>query len=388
MKLTRLIASALIGGAVMTAGAVQADGVSDTEIVLGTHSALSGPVALWGAPAVEAMRMRFDEINEAGGVHGRQIKLIVEDTQYQVPRAVQAANKLVNRDGIFAMVGAVGTPMNNAVIPSLIEANVPNLFPFSSSRQMTQPFHRLKFQHLSNNYDQIRAAVKYFVEEKGVKTVCVMYQDTDYGREINEATVDQLKVQGLELAEASAHDPSATDFAAAVAKLKNANCEAIMMGTIIRDTILPVSTAKKSGWEPIWVGPVGIMDTLVADAKGGVTEGLYSMTSYEFAYPDDPRPEVQKFVTDYTERVGSAPNQAAQLGYVSADLTYRALEAAGPDLTVDSFIAAMEGISGYQDIFGGPTLTFGPDKRQGSNDSFLVQVENGRWVRRSDIRTY
>ncbi|MBT4018984.1 MAG: ABC transporter substrate-binding protein, partial [Alphaproteobacteria bacterium] len=223
---------------------------------------------------------------------------------------------------------------------------------------------------------------------KGVKVVCDIYQDTDYGREIHEATQDQLKVQGLTLAASSAHKPSATDFAAAVAKLKKANCEAIMMGTIIRDTILPVSTGKKSGWMPIWVGPVGIMDTLVASAKGGVTEGLYSMTSFEFAYPDDKRAVVQKFVADYKARVGKNPNQAAQLGYVAADLTFQAIKGAGRNLTTDSFVAAMEGISGYQDIFGGSKLSFGAKKRQGSNDAFLVQVENGRWARKSGIRGY
>ena len=78
--------------------------------------------------------MRIDEVNEAGGINGRKIKLIVEDTQYQVPRAVQAGTKLINRDRIFAMVAGLGTPMNNALFKDQLEAGVPNLFPLSAAR--------------------------------------------------------------------------------------------------------------------------------------------------------------------------------------------------------------------------------------------------------------
>src|SRR5262249_44449335 len=86
-------------------------GVPSNEIVLGMHTALWGPAATYGVSSSNAVKMRFDEVNASGGIHGRKIKLIVEDTQYQVPRAVQAGTKLINRDHIFAMVAGVGTPM-------------------------------------------------------------------------------------------------------------------------------------------------------------------------------------------------------------------------------------------------------------------------------------
>ena len=73
--------------------------------------------AVWGVNDVNAYRMAFDEANNAGGINGRKIKYIVEDMQYQVPRAVQAANKLINRDNVFIMVSNGGTPMNNATMP-------------------------------------------------------------------------------------------------------------------------------------------------------------------------------------------------------------------------------------------------------------------------------
>src|SRR5690606_26576389 len=152
-KLSRLTLSALVAGA-LAVPALGEDGVTDTEIIIGSHTALSGPVAAWGVGATEGSRMRFDEINEAGGIHGRKIKLIVEDHQYQVPRAVQAANKLINNDKIFIMLGALGTPMNNAVFAEQLAKGVPNIFPFTAARSMVEPHHPLKFAQFSSYYDQ------------------------------------------------------------------------------------------------------------------------------------------------------------------------------------------------------------------------------------------
>ena len=89
-------------------------GVTDTEIVLGSGSDFSGPTAIWGVGATNAARLRFAQANEAGGVWGRKIRYVVEDTSYQVPKAISAANKLINRDEVLALLLSVGTPLNNA----------------------------------------------------------------------------------------------------------------------------------------------------------------------------------------------------------------------------------------------------------------------------------
>ena len=113
---TAVLIGACGGGQAPESDAVQAvRGVTDTEIILGTHTDLSGPIAILGVDGANGARMRFDEANEAGGIHGRKIRFIVEDSQYQVPKAIQAANKLINRDKIFSMVVPLGTKTNNEV---------------------------------------------------------------------------------------------------------------------------------------------------------------------------------------------------------------------------------------------------------------------------------
>ena len=104
-------------------------GVSDSEIIIGCMADLSGVTAVQGVNNADGMRMAFDEVNAKGGVNGRKIRFIVEDKEYTVPKAVQAMNKLLNRDNIFFAVGNGGTPMNDAVMPAMFEKNVPNVFP-------------------------------------------------------------------------------------------------------------------------------------------------------------------------------------------------------------------------------------------------------------------
>jgi branched-chain amino acid transport system substrate-binding protein len=364
------------------AGAAELRGVTKSEIVLGAHSDLSGPAATYGVSSTNAARMRFDEVNAAGGIHGRKIKFIVEDTQYQVPRAVQAGNKLINRDKIFAMVAGLGTPMNNALFKDQLEAGVPNLFPLSAARSMYLPFHKLKFYGAASYVDQMRSGVNYFVKEKGKKTVCAMYQDTDFGKEVMEGIQVQADQMKVKLVEIVTHKPTDQDFTAQVTKLKSAGCDLVGLGTIVRDSIVPYATARKIGWTDVdFLGSAATYDMFVAGAQGGVTEGLYAMGLTDMPYRDTLSPVAQGWFDRYKERFKADPNIGAVYGHVAADLTVLGLDRAGATLNLDSFVKGLESIKNYRDIFNGPEANFGPDKRQGANSSFLAVVKGGRWVR-------
>ncbi len=384
MWLSLCLVLAGCGGAEQSA---QQRGVTDTEIVLGVYTDLSGPTAIWGVGATNAARMRFEEINAAGGVHGRTIRYVVEDTSYQVPKAMSAANKLINRDNVLAIVLGVGTPLNNAIMPILFEANVPNLFPISGGRQMVEPFHPLKFTQRGIYYDEVRASVKYFVEQQGKKAPCVIYQDTDYGVEILEGAEDQAAAMGLSLAEVSAHKPTDSEFTAAILRLKNAGCDLMLMGTVHRDTILVLDAARKMGWEDVaWVGNNAAYAQVVADQESG--HGYYAFVHMAKLYADDDMtPEVRAWWDAYVAKYGEEPGLAAMEGYRAADLTIEALQRAGRDLTTEGLVQALESIDNYTDIFG-YRVSFGPDKHSGATESVLSQVQNGRWVKLEQAITY
>jgi branched-chain amino acid transport system substrate-binding protein len=385
MKKTLGIAFLIAALALAGVALAQTRGVTPTEIVLGMHTDLSGPAATYGVSSSNAVKMRFDEVNDKGGIHGRKIKLIVEDTQYQVPRAVQAGAKLINRDRIFAMVAGLGTPMNNALFKDQIEAGVPNLFPLSAARSMFEPFNKLTFYGAATYVDQVRAGINYFVTKKGKKSVCAMYQDTDFGKEVMDGIQMQVDKMKIKLAETTTHKPTDQDFTAQITKLKAAGCDLVVVGTIVRDSIVPYATARKIGWTEVdFLGSAASYDLVVAAAQGGVTEGFYAMGLTDMPYRDTLSPAAQAWFDRYKDRYKIEPNIGAVYGHVAADLTVVALEKAGKDLTLDSFVKAMESIKGYKDIFNGPEASFGPDKHQGANSSFLAVVKSGRWVRVTD----
>src|SRR5438270_6669671 len=326
-------------------------GVSKTEIVLGMHTDLSGPAATYGVSSSNAVKMRFDEVNEKGGIAGRKIKLIVEDTQYQVPRAVQAGAKLINRDRIFAMVAGLGTPMNNALFKDQLDAGVPNLLPLSAARSMFEPFHKLKLYGAATYVDQVRAGISYFVTKKGKKAVCAMYQDTDFGKEVLDGIQVQVEKMRIKLAETTTHKPTDQDFTAQITKLKAANCDLVVFGTIVRDSIVPYATARKIGWTDVdFFGSTASYDLFVAGAQGGVTDGLYAMGLTDMPYRDTLSPTAQAWFDRYKERYKVDPNIGAVYGWVAADLTAVAIDKAGPNLSLDSFVKALESIKGYRDI--------------------------------------
>jgi len=381
-----LAAGALAGGALAQN---ESRGVSKTEIVLGMHTDLSGPAATYGVSSSNAVKMRFDEVNDKGGIHGRKIRLVVEDTQYQVPRAVQAGAKLINRDRIFAMVAPLGTPMNNALFKDQFDAGVPNLFPLSAARSMYEPFNKLKFYGAASYVDQVRAGINYFVAKKGKKALCAMYQDTDFGKEVLDGVQMQADKLKIKVAETTTHKPTDQDFTAQITRLKAAGCDLVVLGTIVRDSIVPYATARKIGWTDVdFLGSAASYDLFVAAAQGGVTEGLYAMGLTDMPYRDTFGPAAQAWFDRYKERYKNDPNIGAIYGHVAADLTALGLEKAGADLTLNSFVKGLESIRGYRDIFNGPEANFGPDKHQGANSSFLAVVKGGRWVRLTDPLTF
>ena len=154
----------------------------------------------------------------------------------------------------------------------------------------------------------------------------------------------------------------------------------IALGTIVRDSIVPYTAARKAGWnDVIFLGAASSYDSFVGAAQG--MDGFYAMGLTEMPYVDSPVPTVKKFVEDYKKKFNVDPNIGAVYGYVAADLTVQGLKNAGKDLTTDTFIAGLEKIKDYKDIFNGPAVTFGPKIRQGASSSFLAEVKGGRWTR-------
>jgi len=379
--MTRLLLSAAAALALAGApAAAQTQGVSDSEVVIGSVNDLSGPFAAFGAPAVKAAQLYFDDINAKGGVHGRKIRFVVEDHGYQVPKAVQAVNKLVNRDKVFAMLLSLGTPHNIAAFKVLDRKGIPNISPLSAARQMVQEPMRNKFAGLASYYDGMRAGTRYLVQNEGVKRICAMYLPTDFGREVVDGARDEAAAEGLEFVAETTHKPDEVDFVGALGKLREAECDMIAIALGLRQVIAAVATAKKIGWNDVkFLGSSAAFHTVIAKVPGGVTDGMYAAAAWQDIEARLSNPTVAAWVKSYTEATGEKlPGTGALLGRAAAEGFVRALEKAGPDLTTDSFIAAMESLD-YQDEIQGTRIDYSPTDHVGGEEVFISRIEGGSW---------
>ena len=365
--------------------ATAVNGVTKDSITFGSHTSLSGPAAVWGVASVNGLRLRFDEENKKGGVYGRKLKIVVEDHQYQVPKAIQAVNKLINRDKVFAMVGALGTPMNNAVMKRQFAKGVPNLFPYTSGRSMFEPYHDLKLGAFSSYYQQVRRGVRYFAAKKKKTKICAMYQDTDYGQEIKDAVDDELKAQRLKLTAKAAHKPTEISFDVPVAKLKDAGCQVVVLGTIIKDTIQIVGTAKKMGWKPDFMVSLASYDGIVARVRGGITEGLYSVTPYVAVHKDTKHKGARAFFAAYEAAYKKEPGVPAQFGYIFADMVVEGLKKAGKNPTPKKFMDGMRSLGEVKVRIQDDPIPTNPKRDFTKDASFLSVVKGGRWEKISRL---
>jgi len=372
--------------ALLAAAAAQAQnqGVSKDEIVLGSIQDLSGPIAGFGKQARLGMMLRVDEINEQGGINGRKIKLIVEDSAYDPKRAVLAAQKLVNQDKIFMMVGHIGTAQNLAAMPVQFEKNVVNFLPITAAREMYEPFHKLKYSFAATYFDQMRSALPAMVKDKGAKKVCAMHQDDEFGLEVLRGAEAGLKLLNMELTEKTSYKRGATDFSSQVAKMKGAGCDFVVLGTIIRETIGAIAESRKTGFSPTFLGSSAAYTDLIHKLGGPAMNGLYATMTVQHPYLDEASQPIRFWATKYKTKFNEDPTVFSVYGYGIVDQFARAAQKAGNNLSTDSFIKAMDTMSVPADIFGSAPASYSPTKRLGSDASRLSQITDGKWKVVSD----
>jgi len=380
-RLTLMAAAlALSAGAALA----QSQGVNKNEIVLGSIQDLSGPLAGFGKQVRLGMMLRADEINEQGGINGRKIRLIVEDSGYDPRKAVLAAQKLVNQDKIFAMIGHIGTAQNMAAMPVQFQKNVINFFPVTAAREMYEPFHRLKYSFAATYFDQMKIAVPKLVKEKDAKKICTMYQDDEFGLEVFRGAEEGLKGIGMQFSEVTTYKRGATDFASQMQKLAAAQCDMVVLGTIIRETIGGIATARRLGFNPTFVGSSAAYTDLIHKLGGPAMNGLYATMTVQNPYTDEASQPIRFWANKYKTKFNEDPTVFSIYGYNALDTFLKAASKAGPNLTTDSFIKVMDTMVVPPDIFGGAEQTFGPQKRLGSNATRLSQLQDNRWKVVSD----
>ena len=374
-----LLTAAAAAFALLAGGAQAQQGVSKNEILIGTIQDISGPLAAFGKAVRQGMLLRIEELNEQGGIHGRKLKLVSEDSGYDPKRAVLAAQKLVNQDKVFIVAGHIGTAQNNAAMPIQFEKNIVNFLPVTAAREMYEPLNRLKYSFAVTYYDQMRTWLPKLVKEKSSKKVCAIYQDDEFGLEVLRGAEAGLKGINMEVAEKTSYKRGATDFSSQVARMKGAGCDMVVLGTIIRETIGTIGESRKTGFSPVFVGTSAAYTELIHKLGGPAMNGVYASMTAQVPYLDEASQPLRFWATKYKTKFNEDPTVFSAYGYLIIDAFAQAATKAGTNLTTDSFIKAMDTMSFPTDIFGSPPMTFSATKRLGSDSSRLSQITDGKW---------
>ena len=363
-------------------------GISDTEILIGSHQDLSGPVAALGSPLRDGMLLAVDDINSAGGINGRQVRMLVEDTAFDPKKAVLATEKLVGQDKVFAMIACLGSAPVQASMPLMLDANVPVLFSGTPAEFTYTPFHRIKFGMNLPYGIQVRAMVRHAVESLGKKRIGILYQDDETGQSVLRATEEQLKVHNMAIIEQTSYKRGAIDFASQIAKLKAANVDLVVLGTIIRETAGACIEAKKQGWNVDMMVTLAGANSAVVKIGGAAVEGLYAMTQFVAINAQAQTPALQGVLARYLAKYKKEPDDGLIYGYTSVQLFAEAARKAGRNLNVDTLVAALEQVKNWTGVFQSAPISFAANERLGAKSGILTRVKDGKFMPITGALTY
>ncbi len=360
-KFLAATAAVLAGALVLTAMPAQAaktPGVSDTEIVLGMQLPQTGAASPGYNKVDDAIRAYFDYVNSKGGVNGRKITLVVKDDTYKAGLTVSTASALINKDKVFAMVGSVGTQTHISVIKDINRRGIPDLFVNSGySGFYTDPKkYPTTFGGLGTYVAEAKILGKYIKETYADKTVGILYQTDDFGRN----TVEGLATAGVTF---TAKKTAATFIAgtqgggldAQMQQLKDNKVDVVVVGAVASAYAAAVGSALKIGYKPqfivISVGSDATTFQTILGAKGTPAATSAALLAGTISASHAPAPgeaddEYVKAFKKINDEFNKGPSktwdnnvlQGMNIGY----LTTAALQGAGKNLTRPGIIKYIE----------------------------------------------
>jgi ABC-type branched-subunit amino acid transport system substrate-binding protein len=362
---------AAAAAAVMLPGAARSaePGVTSDKVVLGSFLPLQSGLAAGATQMKEGCDAYFKSVNDAGGVNGRKLEWIVENDSYNPQQTAAVVKKLVDRDGVFAIVSTLGTVTNLAVLPFLAQRGVPIVNPAGGHMLLNKPTDKNVFGILPLSSEIGESMADFAVTKLGAKRIAIFFQNDQFGKDQRDGAVEALKKRGLQPAAEASYVPSDVDISAQVVALKQANPDAVILGIIPKHAALFVKEAQRLGWKPKIVGHNTVADPVVLDLAGGeALEGVYVNLMTAVDSMDTPAvKKANEVLARYYPQ--TKPGYYPYLGMAGGIIIVEAMKRAGNDLTRAKLISALESLGHFApgvvppidwstDYHGGPK-TFG-----------------------------
>lgn len=316
------------------------NGNSDT-IKIGGLAPLTGSVSVYGIATNNAVMLAVEEINENGGLLGKQIDYVYYDEKGEETEAVNAYNKLVQNDKVVAIVGDVTSKPCSAVAQKAVLDKIPMITATGTAADITEKGENI-FRACFTDPFQGELMASYAYKKLGKKSAAVLYDiSDDYCMGLTESFQAAAETLGLDVVAVEGYNKGAVDFKAQLTNIKNKKPEVIFLPVYYEDVAKIVVQAQELGIEAQYLGADG-WDGVInqVGSKTDAVQGAYYCSQYS---AEDPSPELKAFLDKYKEKYKTDANQFAVLGYDAMNLLAQAIEEAG-STDSDKVVAAMKDI--------------------------------------------
>jgi branched-chain amino acid transport system substrate-binding protein len=366
------------GGGTSTSGAA-----GGGDILVGEYGSMTGGQATFGQSTHNGIIMAADEINAAGGINGRKIKILSEDDQSKPEEAPNAVTKLISKDNVLAVIGEVASSASLAAAPICQSNKVPMITPSSTNDTVTKKGDYIFRICFTDSYQGEYQAVfaDQWCSMNGKPKSIAMLTDvkSDYSQGLKAVVTAKFTALGGQVVGTQGYAQGDADFRSQLTALKATNPSMIyvpgyytdigQIGIQARDLGITVPLLGGDGWESPRLIEIG----------GKALEGCIYTNHYFYA---DTAPVVSTFVQKYKERYGQTPDSLAALGYDAmktlADAMKRAAKLDGPSLR--DAIAQTKGLVG---VTG--TINIGPDRNAMGKSLVIEEIKNGQLTLKATI---
>lgn len=347
-------------------------GISDERILFGQSAAFSGPAQELGKNMRIGIEAAFQEANARGGVHGRQLMLLSLDDAYEPEAAIANTRRLIEQEGVFALIGAVGTPTSLSATPVAAATDIPYIAPFTGAAFLRE----YRWQNVINlraSYNQeTEAMVARLTTDLGIKRIAVMYQDDSFGRAGYRGVREALERRSLEPVAIGVYPRNTTAVKTGLLNLHSANPDAVILIGAYRPVATLIAWARHIGMDPVFMTISFVGSNALARELGRAGAGVFVT-------------QVVPFPTDNTLPVGIAyrraltahtpeatPGFVSYEGYLAGRLAIAALERCGGEVNRTRFLNSLR-VADTVDL-GGFVLRYGANDNQGSDAVFLTVI--------------
>ena len=348
-------------------------GVFDDRIVFGQSAAFEGPAAALGLGMREGILAAFKEANVTGGVNGRRLELVSYNDGYEPEKAIANTKRLINENGVFALVGEVGTPTSNAAQPIATEASVPFIGPFTGAAFLRNPSLG-NVINIRGSYDQeAEAWIAHLTTDLGISRIAILYQNDTFGRAGLSGVSKAMEKRGMKLVAEGTYERNTTAVKTALLAIRKADPEAVVMVGTYKPCAEFIKLARRLKVNAVFVnisfvGANALAKELGEDGKGVVVTQVVPFPG-DMSLP---------LVAQYQKALKAA-NPDAQIGFVSLEgymvgrLVVEALRKVKGPVTRVGLLSTIKEVGTFD--LGGIQLHYGPEDNQGMDQVFLTVIQ-------------